>query len=99
MTPSWPRQDVVYIFEREGARGGPYWLLVLACGHSAARPRQVPTSLPAMAQAMFRPMAEKFAPRRVQCLHCGSGCAKRDPWILIAALGGPKDAGKALDVL
>ena len=29
-------REVVYIFEREGLRGGPYWRLVLECGHSVA---------------------------------------------------------------
>ena len=31
-------REVVHIFEREGPHGGPYWRLVLECGHSVARP-------------------------------------------------------------
>jgi hypothetical protein len=85
-----PRRDVVYIFEREGDHGGSYWLLVLECGHSATRPRVNPKDpLNALTHALFRPLAEKFAPKRVQCMYCGSGCEKDDPWVLIEALGGP----------
>jgi hypothetical protein len=32
-------REVVYIFEREGERGGAIWWLVLECGHSVARKR------------------------------------------------------------
>lgn len=85
-----PRREVVYIFEREGDRGGAYWQLVLACGHSAIRSRVNPRDTAAMVSAMFRPLAEKLAPRRVQCVYCGLRCETRDPWLLIEALGGPK---------
>lgn len=85
-----PRREVVYIFEREGDRGGAYWLLVLECGHSVTRSRVNPKDSIAMVSAMFRPLSEKLAPKRVQCLFCGSGCDKQDPWILVEAFGGPK---------
>ena len=62
-----PLREVVYIFEREGPRSGAFWLLVLECGHSVARPRREARSLSAFAQSMFRPLAEKLAPGRVQC--------------------------------
>lgn len=84
-----PRRDVVYIFEREGDRGGAYWLLVLACGHSATRSRVSPRPLNYLTHMLFRPLSEKLAPRRVQCMYCGAGCEKSDPWILIEVLGGP----------
>jgi hypothetical protein len=85
-----PRREVVYIFEREGDRGGSYWLLVLACGHSATRRRVGPSEPGEWAREMFRPLSEKVAPKHVQCMYCGSGCAEDDPWILIEAFGGPK---------
>lgn len=86
-----PRREVVYIFEREGDRGGSYWLLVLECGHSATRSRINPKDpLAALTHALFRPLVEKLAPKRVQCMYCGSGCTKQDPWILVEAFGGPK---------
>ena len=79
------RREVIYIFAREGSRGGPYWLLVLACGHAVSRNRQGAGSF---AQAMFQPLSEKLAPRHVQCHYCEGGATPRDPWILIQALGG-----------
>lgn len=86
-----PRREVVYIFEREGDRGGSYWLLVLECGHSATRPRVNPKDpLAALTHALFRPLSEKLAPKRVQCMYCGSGCDPCDPWALVEAFGGPK---------
>lgn len=85
-----PLREVVYIFEREGDRGGGYWLLVLSCGHFVARKRYVAKEWPAMVHMMFRPLSEKLAPKRVQCHYCGSGCEKRDPSILVEAFGGPK---------
>jgi hypothetical protein len=87
---SGPLREVVYIFEREGTRGGSYWRLVLACGHSVARSRVNPNDSVAMISAMFRPLSEKLAPKRVQCFYCGSGNTPCDPWILIEAFGGPK---------
>lgn len=78
----------MYIFEREGTRGGPIWLLVLACGHLAARTRRVARGWSGLAQAMFRPLSEKLAPQRVQCHHCGAGLAPSDPAALVRALGG-----------
>lgn len=81
-----PKREVVYIFEREGTRGGRYWLLVLECGHFVARSRQN-TDTPS---ALFRPLAEKLAPKRVQCHSCGSGGTPLDPWIMIQAFGGPE---------
>jgi len=83
-----PLRDVVYIFEREGVRGGGFWLLVLDCGHSVARTRNVSKSLSATAQLMFRPLEEKLAPKRCQCHYCGSGLPRQDPWPFIKALGG-----------
>lgn len=82
-----PLREVVYIIEREGARGGGYWWLICACGHAIARKRHV-VNLAAVAQLMFKPLAEKFAPKRVQCHFCASGCAEQDPWIMIKAFGG-----------
>jgi hypothetical protein len=78
-----PLCTVVYIFEREGARGGKFWFLVLACGHAVAR-KQPPLNV----HTLFRPIEEKLAPKRVQCHYCGAGVAKKDPWPLIKALGG-----------
>ena len=40
---SGPLREVVYIFEREGERGGGFWWLVLACGHAVARKRVMPS--------------------------------------------------------
>lgn len=80
-----PLREVVYIFAREGARGGPYWRLVLECGHSVARKRHNPENFP---QTLFRPLSEKLAPKRVQCHYCGSGCAVQDPAVLIRLFGG-----------
>lgn len=83
-----PLREVVYIFEREGPRGGAFWLLVLECGHAVSRSRHEAKSLSAFTQSMFRPLAEKLAPKRMQCHYCGAGCEKHDPWKLIKALGG-----------
>lgn len=82
-----PMREVVHIFAREGARGGPYWRLVLACGHSVTRKRSASKSLSALAQMMFRPLSAKLAPRRVQCHYCGSACEACDPAILIRLFG------------
>lgn len=60
-----PMREVVYIFEREGARGGGYWWLVLSCGHTVARKRCVAKHWTAMVHLMFRPLSEKLAPKRV----------------------------------
>lgn len=79
-----PMRAVVYIFERDGARGGAFWWLVLDCGHAVARKRVMPS-----VGTMFRPLSEKFAPKRVQCHYCEAGCEKHDPWIMIKAFGGP----------
>ncbi len=84
-----PLRDVVYIFEREGERGGGFWWLVLDCGHAVARKRYAAKSFHAQVHLMFKPLEEKFAPKRVQCHYCGAGSAKQDPWIMIKALGGP----------
>jgi hypothetical protein len=83
-----PMREVVYIFEREGSRGGGLWLLVLECGHAVARKRYVAREDTAMVNAMFRPLAEKFAPKHCQCHYCGSGGASSDPAVMIRALGG-----------
>ncbi len=85
-----PKRKVVYIFEREGDRGGGFWWLVLSCGHAVARKRYVPRTDTAVVHAMFRPLSEKLAPRHAQCHYCGSGSAPIDPWISIEAFGGPK---------
>jgi hypothetical protein len=84
-----PMREVVYIFAREGDRGGGIWWLVLDCGHAVARKRYVSNSWSAMVHMMFRPLAEKLAPRRCQCHYCESGIPKQDPWIMIQAFGGP----------
>jgi len=83
-----PMRDVIYIFEGEGDRGGGHWRLVLECGHFVARKRYVPREDTVLVHAMFRPLSEKLAPKRVQCHHCGSGSPKQDPWIMIKALEG-----------
>ncbi len=92
-SPAGPMRDVVYIFESEGDRGGAFWFLVLACGHRVARKRYVPS--PATATLMFRPLAEKLAPRRARCCFCEMGCAERDPWSTIEAMGGPSAHNKS----
>lgn len=84
-----PLREVVYIFEREGDRGGGYWWLVLGCGHAVARTRHVPRGPNAMAHLMFTPISQKCAPKRVQCHYCGTGFPTGDPWALVKSLGGP----------
>jgi len=84
-----PTRDVVYIFEREGVRGGGIWWLVLDCGHAVARKRYVAKGFPAQVHLMFRPLEEKLAPKRCQCYWCGWGSSKVDPWVTIKAFGGP----------
>jgi len=81
-----PLREVVYIFDRVGPRGGPYWRLVLECGHSVARKRHDPKDFAAVSHAMFRPLSE--SPKRVQCHDCGSGCEPQDPRVLIRLFGG-----------
>ena len=83
-----PLREVVYIFERQGDRGGSFWWLVLDCGHAVARKRYANKSLAALAQLMFRPLSEKLAPKRAQCHYCGSGSEKIDPAVMIRAFGG-----------
>jgi hypothetical protein len=85
-----PLRKVVYIFERDGERGGGIWWLVLECGHSVARKRYVggPGASP-MIHLLFRPLEEKLAPKRCQCFYCAAGHDKIDPWITINAFGGP----------
>jgi len=61
---------------------------VLECGHAVARKRHEAKGYTAMVHGMFRPIEEKFAPKRCQCLYCGSGNEKSDPAILIKAFGG-----------
>jgi len=58
-------KDVVHIEERTGPRGGAYWLLTLECGHRKTVPRH-----PGYAYRL--PVACRFAPKRVRCLHCGA---------------------------
>jgi hypothetical protein len=70
-----PMREVVHIFERERPRGGPYWRLVLECGHSVARKRHNPRS---------------FAPRHAQCHYCGSECERQDPMVVIRLFEGDK---------
>lgn len=84
-----PLRKVVYIFDREGERGGGYWWLILECGHAVARKRYVPKHWTQMVQLMFRPLEEKLAPKRCQRHSCGHGHEKQDPWIMIQAFGGP----------
>ncbi len=83
--PAGPLREVVYIFEREGDRGGGIWHLVLACGHAVARPQHAPP----LVRALFEPIARRLAPKRVRCHYCESGLAELDPWITIEAFGGP----------
>ncbi len=83
-----PLREVVYIFEREGSRGGGVWWLVLECGHAVARKRVVAKHWTAMVHLMFRPLEEKLAPKRAQCLFCARGHAKIDPAVMIKAFGG-----------
>ena len=83
-----PPREVVYIFQREGLRGGSIWWLVLACGHTVARSRSDPKTPSAIAQAMFEPLERHLAPQRVQCHYCGAGVEEHDPGPIIRALGG-----------
>lgn len=83
-----PMRAVVYIFEREGTRGGALWWLVLECGHAVSRKRHVAKSESATAHLLLRPLRDKLAPRRCQCLYCGAGSSHADPAILIRAFGG-----------
>ena len=83
-----PMREVVYIFEREGERGGSLWWLVLECGHAVTRARYANKHWTAQVHMLLRPLEEKLAPKRVQCHYCGSGAEKHDPWILIKAFGG-----------
>lgn len=87
---SGPLREVIYIFERTGDHSGTYWRLVLTCGHTVARSRINPKDSTAMISALFRPLSEKLAPKRVQCHWCGSGSEPCDPWDAIEAFGGPK---------
>jgi hypothetical protein len=82
-------RDVVYLFEGEGVRGGAIWWLILDCGHRVARKRHEAKSLSAIIHVLFEPIEKKLAPHRAQCLYCGSGIEKRDPWDTIRAMGGP----------
>jgi hypothetical protein len=85
-----PRRQVVYIFSRDGARGGGHWMLVLECGHMVARRRFVSKPSPTkFAQAMFVPLEAKLAPQHAECFYCEAGKPKVDPAIMIKALGGP----------
>jgi hypothetical protein len=86
-----PLREVVYIFDRNGVRGAAIWLLILECGHPVVRKRLDSKMLSGLAQAMFRPLSEKLAPKRAQCHRCGSGAPALDPWHLIRALGGELD--------
>ncbi len=78
-------REVAYIFARTGSRGGPFWLLVLTCGHIESRDRYVadPSRL-----AVPTPLSRKLAPKRVGCRSCTNGNAQCDPWPTIRALGG-----------
>jgi hypothetical protein len=82
-------RKVVYIFEREGERGGGIWWLVLECGHAVARKRYVAKHWTQMVHLMLRPLEEKLAPKRCQCHSCGHGHEKLDPAVMIKAFGGP----------
>jgi len=84
-----PMREVVYIFKREGVRGGAIWMLVLECGHFVARKRHEAKELSAIIHAMLEPIERRLAPRRAQCHFCGSGGEKCDPWVTIQAFGGP----------
>jgi hypothetical protein len=84
-----PMRAVVYIFEREGERGGAFWWLVLDCGHAVARKRYTSKRGPAQIHLLFIPLERKFAPKRAECHYCEAGSPKQDPWIMVRALGGP----------
>jgi len=81
-------REVVYIFERDGDRGGSIWWLVLACGHSVARPRHVAKDWSNTVRDLFKPIESKLAPKRCRCHSCGLGQAALDPAISIKAFGG-----------
>jgi hypothetical protein len=83
-----PLREVVYIFEREGDRGGGLWWLVLSCGHSVSRKRFTVNSLGQMAQALFRQIEQNLAPKRARCYMCQAGHEPQDPALLIRAFGG-----------
>jgi hypothetical protein len=80
-------REVVYIFERDGDRGGSIWWLVLSCGHSVARPRYVAKGSNVV-RDLFKPIESKFAPKRCRCHSCGAGHPTFDPAISIQAFGG-----------
>jgi hypothetical protein len=82
---SGPFRKVVYIFEREGTAGGPFWLLVLHSGHHVMRPRHVTTIA-----TLFHPMSRKLAPKRTRCHYCGTGAETHDPAETVRMLGGPQ---------
>ncbi len=90
-----PLRDVVYIFEREGERGGAIWWLILECGHAVARKRYEAKNWTAQVHMMFRPIEEKLAPKKCHCHYCDAGVPRADPWILVEAFGGPSRSGKA----
>jgi hypothetical protein len=77
-------RKVVYIFEREGDRGGRIWWLVLDCGHSVARKCPVVNRR----TVMIHSATGMRAPKRCVCHYCGSGHAKQNPSILVKMLGG-----------
>ena len=81
-----PLREVVYIFEREGARGGGYWWLVLECGHTVSRTRVVARDWTAMVLLIRHHV--KGAPHHVRCHYCGTGSPETDPVISIRAFGG-----------
>lgn len=83
-----PSREVVYIFEREGPRGGPFWLLILECGHSVCRTRRAAKDFTGLVHALFEPLERRLAPRHAQCHCCASGLERQDPWILIGLFGG-----------
>jgi len=86
-----PLREVIYIFEREGDRGGGIWRLVLACGHSVSRKRRTVGEGPmAQVRALFEPLESFLAPKRVRYFCCGAGHPPQDPWVLVEAFGGPK---------
>lgn len=83
-----PKREVVFIFEREGDRGGALWWLILSCGHAVARKRHPTKGRGAAIHMLLRPLEEYLAPKHVHCHSCGLGSDQQDPAILIKAFGG-----------
>lgn len=62
-----PLRQVVYIAEREGPRGGRYWMLTLECGHLATRDIPSPKCV---VRSLMQGNVPSFAPEKVKCIIC-----------------------------